>query len=58
MPKKQITVSLRAVDAEHWHTVKEFALHRNMTLKSLVLVAVDQYIAKYNRKQQRKAKEV
>ena len=57
MPKKQITVSIKAVDAEYWHTVKEFALHRNMSLKTLVLVSVDQYIARYERRVQRKAKE-
>ena len=58
MPKKQITVSIKAVDKEYWHTVKEFALHRNMSLKTLVLVSVDQYIAKYERKETRKRKEV
>ena len=58
MPKKQITVSIKRVDAEYWHTVKQFALHRNMTLKTLVLVSVDQYIARYERKERRKAKEV
>lgn len=58
MPKKQITVSIKRVDAEYWHTVKQFALHRNMTLKTLVLVSVDQYMARYERKERRKAKEV
>lgn len=57
MPKKHITVSIKRVDAEYWWTVKKFALHRNMTLKTLVLVAVDQYIAKYERRERRKAKE-
>lgn len=57
MPKKHITVSIKRVDAEYWHTVKQFALHRNMTLKTLVLLSVDQYIARYERKERRKAKE-
>ena len=57
MPKKQITVSIRGIDAEYWHTVKEFALHRNMTLKTLVFVSIDQYMAKYKRREARKAKE-
>lgn len=57
MPKKDITVSIKRVDAEYWHTVKQFALHRNMTLKTLVLVSVDQYIARYERRVERKAKE-
>ena len=58
MPKKTITVSIKPVDAEYWHSVKEFAMHRNMSLKTLVFVAIDQYIARYERREQRKGKEV
>ena len=57
MPKKTVTVSIKPVDAEYWHSVKQFAMHRHMTLKTLVHVAIDQYMARYERKERRKAKE-
>jgi len=57
MSNKQITVSIRGVDAEYWHTVREFALHRRTSLKNLVLVSIDQYMARYKRKERRQAKE-
>lgn len=58
MPKKTTTIYIRGVDADYMQRVKEFALHRKMSLKTLVLLSIDQYMAKYKRKERRKAKEV
>lgn len=58
MPKKRITVSIKGVEDDYWQTVREFALHRRMSIKNLVLLSIDQYIARYKRKERIKDKEV
>jgi len=57
MPKKQITVSLKRIDDGYWQTVREFCVHRKMTNKAMVLLAVDQYMARHKEKERKQRKE-
>jgi len=57
MPKKPITFPLKGIDPDYWQTVREFALHRRMSLKTLVILAIDQYMAKYPRNTQNQTKQ-
>lgn len=57
MTKKTSTLYIRRVDDDFMQLVREFCVHRKMTIKAMVLLAVDQYMARYERKERRKAKE-
>lgn len=58
MSKKSITISFRAVNDDHWQIVREFALHRKMTLKALVLAAIDEYMTRHKQKETKQREEV
>ena len=57
MPKKPITYPLKDIDADYWQTVREFAVHRRMSLKTLVILALDQHMARYPQNTQNQTKE-
>lgn len=58
MSKRKTTIYIRGVDDDYMQIVKEFAVHRRMSLKALVLAALDQYITKSKPKDRKQGKEV
>lgn len=58
MARKMTTIYIRDVDDDYMQIVREFAVHRRMSVKALVLTALDQYITKYKAKEKKQGKEV
>lgn len=58
MEKKTTTLYIRNLDDDYMQIVREFALHRRMSVKALVLTALDQYITRYKAKERQHEKEV
>lgn len=57
MPKKTTTIYIRGIDEDYMQIVKEFAVHRRMSVKALVLTALDQYITRYKARESKQQKE-
>jgi len=57
MARRTTTIYIRGVDEDYMQIVKEFAVHRRMSVKALVLTALDQYITRYKARERRKEKE-
>lgn len=57
MARKTTTIYIRDVDDDYMQIVREFAVHRRMSVKALVLTALDQYITRYKAKEKRQRKE-
>lgn len=58
MKSKNISYSLRNLDDQYWQTVREFSVHHRITIKAMILHAIDEYMARHKRKERKQNKEV
>ena len=48
--KRTGTYLLKHLDAEHWKLVKQFAIQRDITIGELIIISLDQYMNRYQRR--------
>jgi len=58
MPKKTTTLYIRRVDADFMHLVREFCVHREITIKEMTLAAIDEYMTRHKEEERKQGKEV
>lgn len=58
MDKKTTTLYVRDIDDDFMQLVREFAVTRRISIKALVLTALDQYITRYGTNKKKQHKEV
>lgn len=58
MGKKTTTIYIRNVNDDYMQIVREFALHRRMSVKCLVLAAIDEYMTRRKARESKQKMEV
>jgi len=53
MTEKKTTYILRRITPEYWQTVREFCVHRRITIKSMIFAAIDEYMIRHKAKQRK-----
>lgn len=54
MGAKATTYILRRITPEYWQIVREFCVHRKITIRSMIFAAIDEYMIRHKAKEKRK----
>lgn len=58
MKPKKITYAIAGLDEGYWQTVREFCVCHKVTIRTMALTAIDEYMARHKRKEHKQKKEV
>lgn len=50
MAKRTTTYILRQITPEYWQIVREFCVHRRLTIRAMIFAAIDEYMIKHKAK--------
>lgn len=50
MTHKKTTYILRQITPEYWQIVREFCVHRRMTIRTMIFAAIDEYMVRHRAK--------
>lgn len=57
MAERVTTYILRRITPEYWQIVREFCVHRRITIRSMIFAAIDEYMVRHRAKERKKNKE-
>ena len=58
MTGKKTTYILRRITPEYWQIVREFCVHRRITIRSMIFAAIDEYMVRHRAKERKQRKEL
>jgi len=53
MTQKKTTYILRRITPEYWQIVREFCVHRKITIKAMIFAAIDEYMLRHRAKEKK-----